>query len=281
MTEDNVSGEATTERLRASSLSVGGSTDVTALLSSALKERKPLADDGSLYDSIQAAENAASSFVFVPPGTFNESVTIDTAGLTLLGSGNSTIINGGAGEAVLVNASNVSLEQFTARRDEDATSVHTIDTSSSITDTSVTDVTVDASGSNGIVIRGDNSLVSNCNISNTPSRALNIFGESVIIKNNIINDASIGIQADDAIVVANTSFDSSDGTDGAIVISSTANDCLIGSNRVHNSNSDGITNKGSNDCIIFNNRVSNSNNQDIDDNGTGTTTDANVTGAAN
>jgi len=39
----------------------------------ALSNGEVLADDGTLYSSIQTAENNASDYVFVGPGTFNES----------------------------------------------------------------------------------------------------------------------------------------------------------------------------------------------------------------
>jgi len=72
-----------------------------------------LADDGSLYDTVQAAENTAKSFVLVPPGTFNESVTIDTAVLTLLGSANSTHIRGST-NTIRPEASNITIENLRA-----------------------------------------------------------------------------------------------------------------------------------------------------------------------
>jgi len=110
MTQESASGSAVAERVRAADIAVGGNSPVTAMLANSLKERKPLADTGELYDSIQAAENDASAFIFVPPGTFNESVTIDTAGLTLLGSGRATHISGGSSDAIVITSSNISVE---------------------------------------------------------------------------------------------------------------------------------------------------------------------------
>jgi len=56
-------------------------------------EGKALADDGNVYDSIQEAENNASSWVKVGPGDFRESVTNDTltATMQLSGDGEVTI----------------------------------------------------------------------------------------------------------------------------------------------------------------------------------------------
>jgi len=69
------------------------STDGLLLADSSLLNNKALADDGNVYDTIQAAVDAASSWVRVGPGTFSESVSISSANLTLVGSGRDTLVS--------------------------------------------------------------------------------------------------------------------------------------------------------------------------------------------
>lgn len=59
---------------------------------------RALADDGNVYATVQAAVDAASSWVLVGPGTFSLSttLTIATAELTLTGIGDGTLIQGAA-----------------------------------------------------------------------------------------------------------------------------------------------------------------------------------------
>lgn len=72
-----------------------------------------LADDGNVYDTVQAAENAASDWIFIGVGTFAEAVTVDTAGLLIRGSGRGTLIDGGTdGTALQVNAARVTVKDL-------------------------------------------------------------------------------------------------------------------------------------------------------------------------
>jgi pectin methylesterase-like acyl-CoA thioesterase len=68
-------------------------TDGLLLADSSLLDNKALADDGNVYDTIQGAVDAASSWVRVGPGTFSESVSISSANLTLVGSGRDTLVS--------------------------------------------------------------------------------------------------------------------------------------------------------------------------------------------
>jgi hypothetical protein len=61
---------------------------------SAVQQGKAVADDGSLYDSVQTAVNNATDWVFVGPGTYSESVTVDKSEFALIGAGQGTVIDG-------------------------------------------------------------------------------------------------------------------------------------------------------------------------------------------
>lgn len=242
-----------------------------------------LADDGNLYSSIQNAENAASDWVFVGPGTFNEAVTIDTAGLTLMGSGYSTFIDAGSlgSTAVTATVDNVRLKHFRAGSDTgqgaNAYGVETTGQKAVIDDVSVT-----KADSQGIRTMGIETTIKNCYVTNAGSNQINISGNGTIIINCYTDVAasssasSINVNCDESIVASCAVFNSSD---NGINISNDNDNIVIG-NRVHNSSDRGITPSGA-DNIIANNRVSDSTNADIDDNGTGTVLDGNSTGASN
>jgi hypothetical protein len=61
-----------------------------------------------VYDSIQAAVDAASSYVRIGEGQFNESLNISGSGLKVLGSGESTVIS----SKVDINSANISLSRI-------------------------------------------------------------------------------------------------------------------------------------------------------------------------
>lgn len=88
-------------------------TAVAETFTTALVEGKALADDGNLYSTVQGAQDAASGWVFLPPVTFNESVTIDTASLTLVGSGFDTLLDAGSnGTAIEFDAPNITVSNM-------------------------------------------------------------------------------------------------------------------------------------------------------------------------
>jgi hypothetical protein len=247
-----------------------------------------LADTGELYDTVQEAENAASAFVFVPPGTFTESVTINTSGMTLLGCGNATTINGSTvGTAITSNASNITIENLSVKTTAGAgNSIHAIGTGASSTELTVKSVTVTESDNNGIFItNGTDNIVINCTVENCDANGIQFNGTSPVrnrvIGNTLINcagDGSIkfGGDQDDGVISHNMVFDSQ-GNNGIVC---NGNDNTVGSNRVDNSPGNGIF-IGGIDNILYNNRISDSSSQDIDNNGTNTTLDGNLTGASN
>lgn len=230
---------------------------------------EPLADDGRTYPSIQEAERAANGWVFVPPGTFNEDVTIDTSDLTLMGAGRSSHIDGGTGQTIVGDNTNITVRDLsvttTATGDSAAVNdvrsafnVHVRDTANyGFRDVdSVVGCVVEQNASfSGITV---NEFAAN-NIVKSSARGIVIFSDDVIAANNVVLDSSAnGIQHDPA-----------------------SNDTIIIGNRVINSGDNGINIRGGSDHIIANNRVSDSTNADINDAGTSTVLDANLTGASN
>jgi hypothetical protein len=89
------------------------------LLSAALNDGEVLADDGYVYGSIQNAQDNASSWIFIGPGTFDESVSINTDGLSITGSGYQSIIDGGGNNAFNITAIDVSIQKINARSTDD------------------------------------------------------------------------------------------------------------------------------------------------------------------
>jgi len=285
MTQESTSGQAVAERVRAADIAVGGNSPVTAMLANSLKERKPLADTGELYDSVQEAENAASAFVFVPPGTFNESVTIDTEGLTLLGSGDATLIDGGAlsgGDIVVsIDASNVTVDSVQVTGS--GGNGRAINISSAVTNITAKNVTVSGNTNDGIALNdGSGHRAINCRVGAVADAGIFVKERSVISGCIVDGAGGSGIATfgtgddNDDVVIANNIIKNT-GTDS---IKLNGDDTIVIGNRVINSNSSGISFNGA-DCIIANNRVSDSTNSDIADFGTGTTLDGNLTGASN
>lgn len=80
---------------------------------------KAVDDNGVVHDRVQDAIDNASDFVIVGPGTFEEQLTVDSAGLSMRGAGRGTVIDGTTGDvAIDVAANDVSLASIAARTDE-------------------------------------------------------------------------------------------------------------------------------------------------------------------
>jgi parallel beta-helix repeat protein len=247
----------------------------------ALKNGEPMADTGKTYSTVQGAVDAASSWVFVPPGTYNESVTVETEGLTLRGAGYNTHIDGGTiGTALDIKGSDVNVSNLSVKTNSGGGNNYA-GISSSGERTVVEGCWVRDSDGSGIVFGGDYSRIVNCKVEGADDTGLYPNGEHNIAKGCIVNniDASgIKSYANDTIVVNNIIFNA--GNRGIRMGASSDN--VVGGNRIHNSTDDGIRTGGNSaDNILFNNRVSDSGGTDIESGGTGDVTDGNLTGAAN
>jgi hypothetical protein len=241
---------------------------------------EPLADDGRTYSTVQAAEQAANGWVFVPPGTFNEAVDIDTTGLNLIGSGYNTLIDSGnSGSPISVDTKNVTIKNLSVSTASNDSYEGIVFTSGADGGT-VTSCTSRESGTEGIsAIGASDCVIKNCVARTTPGTGFAANGERTIITGCIVDNISgkgIFYNGDDSII-ANNIIDNPNG-DG---VQGSANDVLIGGNRIISSGQSGVNIKGGTDHILFNNRISDSSGSDISDSGSNTLLDSNLTGSAN
>lgn len=256
-------------------LGLGDHTLVGGLLSAALNDGEVLSDDGYVYSSVQAAQDAASSWIFIGPGTFNESVTIDTPGLTVQGSGYNTFIDGGTtGHAISVTATDVVVIDLRLK-----TTANTNPDYHGLTSTAdrtyVDNIAVDEADYRGITLQGNDSIVKNSYATNTDFTGIDIRGLRCISVNNTFDTGSsdgMSVTGDDGIIANCISINA-----GGNGINISANDCIAIGNRCNGSTDPSIhIGGGDTDNIIANNRVVNINNA-----GTGTLLDGNNTGGAN
>lgn len=284
----------------------------------ALSTGQILVDDGNLYSSIQTAENNASDFMFVPAGTFSVSggiLIVDTDGLTIIGVGEDTVIDGGTdGDGIRLSGVNVTIRNLKVT----SSSGDGIDDRGS--DNRFINLTVDSSGGRGIRAN-DEGLVKGCDIVGTSSGSAGITGgnNAIILGNKIRGNVS-GPGIDGGDVVASNIID---GCSGAGIVGATSIATIQGNEisdpsgdaiRIDNSvyseisitgnvifrGSTGIFIQGGNhvvdgniirdagdigidvdgtDCLISNNRIFNSTNSNLDTAGaTNALTDNNLTG---
>jgi len=241
-----------------------------------------LADDGNTYSSVQDAVNAASGWVFVGPGTFNETVSISTNGMTVEGVGDDTVIDSTGVTYGVEPTDNTTIRnvKFIGERGVNLSSSNT-----TIEDCLFENLSsLPVSASSTATPRTGN-VVTNCRMINCGSRIEYQDVEKSVISNNIIvGSGSFGIKvvgvgssADDNIIANNVIKDSTDSG-----MRQEGQDTIIIGNRVINAGDIGINNTfGADNSIIANNRVSDSTNSDIADGSSGTVLDGNLTGASN
>lgn len=235
-----------------------------------------LADDGNIYTSVQTAVDNASGWVFVGPGTFSETVSVTTAGLTIEGSGYDTLIDATTTTAVSSSGTtDVTFRNFSiSSQNVDGNFARALDLGSGGT---ANEIIVRDSENEGID-PGSDCTVINCRVENTGSDAIRVTGTGNIISNCIVVNAgadSIDIKDDDNIVSGNIV---NDGGGSGILLDSNADDCVVGGNRIISTSSTGVIMRGNNN-ILYNNRISDSGG--ISDTGTGNVEDGNLTGASN
>jgi len=248
------------------------------VLVKALKEGKPVADDGRTHNTIQAAERAASGWVFIPPGTFNESVEINTDGLTLRGSGYNTLVDGDNSRPIIINSPDVSVRHLSVRNNPSSSGTRCLDTGTDATNGQISNVFVRASQRRGITVRhGSDWLIHNCTVANTDKGTairpdtLRTTVHACITKSSVENRGVYISSNSDSSIVSNCVLNN-DGTNDTLGGKSN-NSIYIGNRGVSNV---GFTLFGGTDNIVANNRVNS-----INDGGTNTLLDANLTGASN
>jgi hypothetical protein len=243
---------------------------VNGRFSETIAEGKALADSGEVFDSIQAAVNAANSYVRVGPGRFNESVVINIPGFSLVGSGERTVITSkSGGNPIAVASSNVSISNLSVKDTESGLGGIFIQ---STTDVSIVNITTSGTDGDAITMNADDSIIANCRCD---ERINTQAFRSIITNNTIIDSTTIGINTgngDDCVVSNNIVRGSS--RDG---INSSSNDGIVLSNRVKGSGSRGISVFGV-DTVVANNRITGSTNTAINNSGNGTILDGNLTG---
>lgn len=266
-------------------LGLGGNSLVGGLFTTALNDGEVLADDGYVYESVQAAQDAASSWIFIGPGTFNEKVIVDTSGLTIVGSGYNTLVDGGtSGNAFGTGASNITIRNLSVQTTSGGgTGADGIQTNSGSDSLTIENVTVRDSDRFGIYLsNGTDHIVNNCTVEAVENSGI-VSGSSRV---QIVNSTILGGVSGQGINTGGTgenivSNNVIQNTDRGINVGSGDDGIIIG-NRIISCASDGIdVGSNANDNIVAKNRISDSGGADINDNGTGTLLDSNLTGTAN
>lgn len=241
----------------------------------AVAEGKALADDGNVYDTINGATSSASSWVKVGPGYFNEEVAITDPGMTVVGSGEQTIVEADTSQVLNPASSDITIADMRVRAPTDESGIGVFLQGNGCI---ASNITVEEAGGDSLSIGGDDCLVQNCTVESSGRYGVTANGDrDIVVGTKISNCASNGIilqSGDDSIIANNTISKCENG----ILVAQ--DDSITLANRILNCRTDGIR-VGSVDVIVANNRVSDSGNSDIQNNGTGTVLDANLTGPSN
>jgi hypothetical protein len=222
-------------------------------------EGKALADDGNVYDSIQTAQDNASSWVKVGEGQFRENVTIDTNGLTLVGSGERTeIVSTPVVVDVASGASDVTLSSFKVVHQITSTQGASVEINGS--GATVEDIIVENAHRYGFRSNSAETIFSNCKVVGEAKSAALAFGivngpRSMVVNSrakNMALDQGIFVGAHDCIVSSNTFENLTYGPNSAI-IKIAGHDTVCYANTIRDVESVGINTNGYNDNIVVNN----------------------------
>lgn len=258
---------------------VGGSSPVSALLSTALNDGEVLADDGKSYSTVQEAENNSGGWVFIGPGSFVDNVTVSTQGMFVGGTGESSLVDGSSsGDTFTVTSTDVSFKDIAVRTDVGSgNDSFRIESSGCSLYNCIN--TESGSGMTGTASSATDLLVSSSIVENTDATAIGVNGNRAIVSGCVLGSGigGNGVDGQEDRIVSNNIINGVGG-DGIVL----RNDSLTGGNRIISVGSDGVRVSGAaNDCIVYNNRISGSAANDISDGGTGTVLDANLTGPSN
>lgn len=245
-----------------------------------------LADDGRLYSDVISAEEAASGWLFIPPGDFplsGSDFRIETSGLTVYGCGYASFIDGGGEDTVPlhITAPDVTVRGVRVRTN------------------------TDFSGDDAIIVDGPNANLTNLYVMESELNGINVVESDCRISHSYIgpvaeinNTSFAGVNCATRTTVFANFFE-----DVTTIAIRGQPDCTIGANYIKNAFSRGIyTNSpdstitgntifncgtgieidggGGADNIVANNRIADCSTP-IVDNGTNTLLDGNVTGASN
>jgi hypothetical protein len=252
------------------------------VLQAVLQTDSVIADGESVHDTVQGAVDNATDWVFIPPATFNESITVNTQDLSMFGSGIGTVLDGGGDNALDIQSQGLYVSNMSI-----TSSPTTISTNAP--EYTVKNCHLSAStggGGNNIISPGSNdSVVVGCIFKECGGWASRPSTRGIQYKSIFMDGVNrYGLLQDGDDVLTSSNVFNGVGDAGDPTIRLNRNDSICISNRILNAGSYGIRVNNSPtpvDNIVANNRVSDSSNPDIDDVGTGTILDSNRTGAAN
>jgi hypothetical protein len=259
-----------------------GTDLVGGKLAETVSEGKALADDGNVYDTIQDAENAASSWVKIGPGTFNGPITVDTPQITISGSGDRTKIVGTGNPLIALDANDITFRDLSVQCNNTSISAIRAGDSATTDGVEVRNIRIErANQAIGYFSSSTDGVIANCTVENTAG--FNFFradGGHLVINNKISDVEGIGMNLDNEdsllrdMVVANNII--TDVTGDGIEMKTA--DSIILANRISDCGSFGVQLGGSSvDNIVGNNRLSRCTDGGVNDGGTGNVLDANLT----
>lgn len=184
-----------------------GGNPIFTFLSSVLNDGEVLGDDGKAYSSIQTAQDNASGFIILGPGSFS-GVTVDTADFNIVGSGTDTLIDGGSNIGIDVTASNVALLSLNARSNT-------------------------GSGSTAVSTNSSQTVIRNVEVEESGNDAFSIGPTTLITNSGSLNSDGQGIEMSDAgttgsIITSNII----EGTGGSCIFKNSVNEEIVASDNI-------------------------------------------------
>ena len=249
------------------SMELGGNSPIKGLLTSAIASGKALGDDGKIYDTIQNAVDNSTGIVIIGPGTYNESITINTDGITILGSGYDTLLDSGANTAIKIKSPNITVKNLRITTDNDGSSYGVTATVSDSNNLSLDSLWIEETGKDGIFGYYDGSeyvsenwIITNCRISNTGGSGVQNVDQSIVESCIIKSAGKNGVQAWHDSIISNNIIISA--SERGISFGQNGYDNIAIGNRIIDAGDNGIEFFAA-DCIAANNRISGSSNNDI------------------
>jgi hypothetical protein len=188
---------------------------------------RPINSKGHSFATVQAAldDLGGDGFVYVPPGTYAEAVTISDNNVLLFGAGRSSYINGGTtSHAIAVSGDTCIVRDLRVSTTGGSGNVyHGVYTTG--LDIIVENVYVSASDYRGISIQGARGLALRCHVSSCDNEGIAVAHTPSRVVGNYVDDTLITSAAgDDSVIVSNY-------ITGAVTIHVDSEDCVVDSNR--------------------------------------------------
>jgi hypothetical protein len=240
-----------------------------------------LADDGTLHSSIENAVGAASGWVFVGPGTFNEGVFTSKDDIHIVGSGYDTLVSSPSGTIGLhLGGSDMTVRNLSVESPADGGGgASAIDTATGGERITIANVHVRQAEGDGIRLsNGSGHIVKNCTIINADTNGISVNTPQAVIQSCTVKQSGFsGIYANgDETIIANCNSVNNGQNGGYDGINIDSNDSIVIGCVSHSNSREGIKIKGAISNIIANNRT-----VTINDAATNTKLDGNKTGTMN